>query len=141
MVIGVVEFEYQPWNKIIVHEIVKYPLEHFLATHSLGIQDGGVGVPLNWADGLIFEYVGMPSTEDVVNEQIQGRIHWIGLSYGIMEEYEKAIIRPGRITVPIIDLSSNAFIHAMAKWIKENFENGEVNLLVCSLCAEDLKAG
>ena len=122
--IDMVEFEYQPWDKVVIHEIVKYPLEHFLATHSLGVQEGGVGIPLNWVNGFVFEHVGMPPTEDVVKEQIQGRIHWSGLSYGIMEEYQEKIIRPGRITIPIIDLSNNTFIRAMAEWIKEKFENG-----------------
>lgn len=32
-----VEFEYQPWKKIVVHEVVKYPIEFFLSQHSLGI--------------------------------------------------------------------------------------------------------
>lgn len=118
-----VEFEYVPWGKIIVHEVVKYPLEHFLATHSLGVQAGGVGRPLNWADGFVFEHKSMPPTEDIVREQIQGRLHWNALTYGTMDEYEEVLERPGRIRIPIIDLSQNAIFQKMAEWIKVNFEN------------------
>jgi hypothetical protein len=117
-----VEFEYQPWNRIIVHEVVKYPLEHFLATHTIGVQDGGVGSPLMWAFGFVFDHIAMPPTEDVIKEQIEGRIHWSSLAYGIMTEYKENIIRPGRITVPIVDLSNNKIYRVMSDWIKEEFE-------------------
>ena len=55
--------------------------------------------------------------------QIQGRLHWNALTYGTMEKYEEVIERPGRIRIPIIDLSSNAIFQKMAEWIKSNFEN------------------
>ena len=47
------EFQYQPWKKIVIHEIVSFPLQHFLSAASMGIQQGGVGWPLRWVNGLI----------------------------------------------------------------------------------------
>ena len=116
-----VEFEYQPWDKVIVHEVVKYPLEHFLVTHTLGIKEGGIGRPLNWADGIVFEHSSMPPTEDVIREQLQRKIHWSSLNYGIMEEYQNKFIRQGQVIIPIVNLSNNRVFKTMVKWIKENF--------------------
>lgn len=117
-----VRFRYQPWNEIVVHDVVKYPLEHFLSTHSLGVREGGIGRPLNWADGIIFEHRNMPPTEDIIKEQLEGKIHWNALNYGIMEEYEKKLVMPGQVTIPVINMSNNIVFKEMAKWIKETFE-------------------
>ena len=57
-----VEFEHKPWKKVIVNEVVKFPLQHFLSTHSLGVQQGGVGVPLAWVSGLVFDKEGFRDT-------------------------------------------------------------------------------
>jgi hypothetical protein len=40
---NLLEFEFQPWKKIIVHEVVKLPLQHFLMGASLGVESGGIG--------------------------------------------------------------------------------------------------
>lgn len=117
-----VEFEYQPWNKFIVHEVVKYPLEHFLATHSLGIQEGGIGRPLNWSDGIVFEHRTMRPTDDVIREKLEGKVHWSSLNYGILEKFQEQFKMPRQIKIPVVNLSNNEFFKEMAKWIKETFE-------------------
>lgn len=117
-----VEFEYQPWKYVIVHEVVKYPLEYFITKHSFGVQEGGTGRPLNWADGIVFEHTAMPPVEDVIKEQIEGRIHWNSLNYGIMKEYKKQFKGPRSVKVPILNLSNHTVFKKMAIWIKKNFE-------------------
>ena len=36
-----VEFEYQPWKKIIIHEIVEFPPDYFLDNAAMSAPEGG----------------------------------------------------------------------------------------------------
>ena len=119
-----VEFEYQPWKKIIIHEVVKFPLQHFLSTHTLGIQQGGIGRPLVWVKGIIFEKGGIPDTDDIVKEKVEGKLHWNYLHYAILEKYQPEFkITQGNIRIPVVNVSKNRIFREMAEWVKNNFEN------------------
>ena len=118
-----VEFEFQPWKKIIVHEVVKFPLQHFISGHSLGVQEGGIGRPLIWVDGIIFEKVGLRDTDDIIREKIEGKLHWNFLHYAILEKYQSEFkVTPGNIRIPVINVSDNETFREMTTWIKSNFE-------------------
>ena len=118
-----VEFEYQPWKKIIVHEVARFPLQHFLSTHSLGVQQGGIGQPLVWVDGVIFEKGGLRDTDDIIKEKLEGKLHWNHLHYAILEKYQPEFkITQGNIRIPVVNVSNNKTFREMAKWIKSNFE-------------------
>ena len=117
-----VEFEFQSWKKIIIHEIVKYPLQHFLSSHSLGISAGGIGRPLSWVDGIIFERGSLPDTDDIIRDKLQGKLHWNFLRYTILEKYQSEFKVEGNIRIPVINVSDNKTFREMSKWIKDNFE-------------------
>ena len=117
-----VEFEYQPWKKIIAHEVVKFPLQHFLSQQSLGVQQGGVGRPITWADGIIFLKGGLPDTDEVVKDKLNGILHWNFLQYTILEKYQPEFKVAGNIRIPVIDVSDNETFKKMVVWIKNNFE-------------------
>jgi hypothetical protein len=116
-----VKFNYQPWEEIIVHEIVEYPLEYFFTQATLGIPEGGVGRPLTWSNGLIYRVKAIQPTEDVIKEQLQGIIHWSALHYARMPKYQKQVTRAGRIRVPIVEMSNHTVFGPMVDWIKEKF--------------------
>lgn len=116
-----VEFEYQPWNKIVVHEVVKYPIEHFIERHSIG-REGGIGQPLRWANGLVYEFGAVRPTDEVINEQLKGTIHWSHLHYGVLDKYRQELDAPRSVKIPLINMSYHHIFSAMANWIKENFE-------------------
>lgn len=117
-----VEFEFQPWRKIIVHEVVKFPLQHFISGASYGVQTGGVGRPLTWANGFIFEKRGLRDTDDVVKEKLEGKIYWSSLHYAILKKCQPEFKVPGNIRIPVINLSDHETFREMATWIKNNFE-------------------
>ena len=77
-----VEFEFKPWKKVIIHELMEFPLEHFIFQSSQGIQPGGTGRPIMWSNGLVFTTFLLQPTEDVVKEQLQGIVHWAFLHFG-----------------------------------------------------------
>jgi len=120
-----VEFEYQPWKKIIIHEVLKRPLEAFLSQSSLGVQTGGIGRPLSWVDGMIFTRAQLPDTDEIVKEKVQGILHYSSINYVIREKYESEFKVAGSIRIPVINVSHNKIFREMAAWIKENFEKKE----------------
>jgi hypothetical protein len=117
-----VEFEYQPWKKIVVHEVLKRSLEAFLSQSSLGVQAGGIGRPLLWVDGMIFMRVQLPDTDEIVKEKVQGVLHYSNISYVMHEKYKSEFKVAGNIRIPVLDVSNNKIFREMATWIKENFE-------------------
>jgi len=117
-----VEFEYQPWKKIIVHEVVKYPIEFFESQNSLGVQPGGIGRPLTWAEGIVFNRSMMRETDEVIKEKLEGKIHYTSLVYGILEKYQPELKVAGNIRIPIINVSNNKIFKEMATWIRNSFE-------------------
>jgi len=107
---------------VIVHEVVKFPLQHFLSGHSLGVQAGGVGQPLIWADGIVFEKDVFRDTDEIIKEKLEGKIHWIALNYAMLEKYQPEFKVEGNIRIPVVNVSDNVVFKVMAKWIKDTFE-------------------
>ena len=118
-----VEFEYQPWKKIVVHEVIKHPIEFFISQHSLGVQSGGIGRPLTWVDGLVFSRLGFRDTDDIIKEKLRGTIHYSSIIYGILKKYQpQFMVKEGNIKIPVINVSDNKIFREMAAWIKKTFE-------------------
>jgi hypothetical protein len=117
-----IEFEYQPWKRIVIHEIIKFPLQHFLSGASLGVSEGGVGRPLIWVDGLILEINIFGETDDIIKEKLNGIIHYNAVSYAIQEKLQPEFKVSGNIRSPVIDVSNNRIFKEMATWLKKNFE-------------------
>ena len=121
-----VEFSYEPWKKIIIHEIVQYSFDTLVHLQCLGVQPGQLSPPLFWADGLAFKHVTMPPTEDIIKEQIRGKIHWSQLAIAFVPEYTQGVTIPqGNVTVPILDVSDNNLFIELAAWIKKSHPSVE----------------
>jgi hypothetical protein len=124
-----VKFKYQPWKEIIIHEIIKFTKEHFINTHSFGVPTGGIGRPISWADGIIFEIVHFRDTEDIIKEKLEGRLHWSAISYCLLEKYQREFkVEEGNIRIPIFNVSDNLMFKEMVNWIKSNFEKKKFGL-------------
>lgn len=113
-----VEFEFRPWRKVIIHELMEFPLEHFIFQSSQGIQPGGTGRPIMWSNGLVFTTFLLQPTEDVVKEQLQGIVHWAFLHFGRMDKYQREVKGNNRIRIPVIDVSNHSIFGPMSNWIK-----------------------
>ncbi|MDH5374334.1 MAG: hypothetical protein OEY40_02520 [Candidatus Bathyarchaeota archaeon] len=117
-----VEFRYEPWKEIIVHEVLKRPLQTFLKESSMGIPQGGIGRPILWVDGIIFTRSQLPDTDDIVREKIKGILHYNSVNYTVHEKYQPEFKVEGNIRIPVFDVTNNNIFREMAVWIKENFE-------------------
>jgi hypothetical protein len=117
------EITYEPWRRLIIHEIIRYGLDDFLRLRAQATSQGQLALPLSWAEGVLFDQVMMPQTEAVVKEQLEGRIHWALVSFAYMEKFEPyKVVREGNIRVPIIDVSGSSIAKALVKWIKANYK-------------------
>jgi len=118
-----VEIAYEPWKKNIIHEMVQCDLKMLTHLHTLGVQPGQLGRPINWANGITFEQSVMPPTEEIVKEQIDGKIHWSYLMFASMPIYQQVFTIPeDNNKIPIIDLSSNPFFRDIVEWIRQRFK-------------------
>lgn len=117
-----VEIIYEPWKTIVIHEIVQYDLQASIQLQSLGVQSGQTGRPVYWVNGVAFVHRPMPSTEEVIKENMQGKIHWSSLIFAFMPKYQQLFTIPdGNIKIPILNLSDNGIFKDVADWIKKNY--------------------
>ncbi len=73
-----VEIEYLPYQKIIVHEIRKFEVQDFLvwvATQAEATKQGAIP-SVNWVDGVAFLTGEFMTTPEIVSENLQGRVHF-----------------------------------------------------------------
>jgi hypothetical protein len=62
----------------------------------------------------------MPPTDEIVREQLQGKVHWNVIKWALMPEYKNFIpIQDINAKIPIIDVSANAILSTAAKALKE----------------------
>jgi hypothetical protein len=117
------EILYEPYTSIIVHEIIKGSIENLVQVQSLGIPAKQTGRAINWADGIAFIYSPMPPTDEIVREELKGRMHWSHLAFAFMPAYKPEMTTSdGNVKIPIINVSANLVFKDLAKWIKEKFK-------------------
>ena len=78
-----VDVEYVPYSKITIHEIIEQDNKTFfeeIVRHALA-QQTQVEPSVNWIDGIAFSVSGFPATEDIVKENLNGRIHFASVSF------------------------------------------------------------
>ena len=115
-----VKVTFQQWEEVIIHEWVQYTLDELIHTQTIGVQAGGLARPLSWAEGVVFTHMSLPPTEDIVREQLQGKIHWNSVHWALMPEYRNIIVlREANVRIPIRDVSGNRVLTDVAKELKK----------------------
>jgi len=118
-----VEVVYQPWKKIVIHEIVKYALDDLVKLQSLGVEPGGLADALLWAGGIVFSSSTMLETKDVIKEKLEGVVHWSSVEWAKMPEFKEVIvIKETNVKVPIIDVSAHPIYKTISRWLRERKE-------------------
>ena len=116
-----VKITYTPWKEIVIHEITERELDDLLKLRCIGVAPGGLAKPLLWIDGLVLDRLGMRETESVIEEKLEGKLHWSSLTFASMPKYQTLVtVREGNIRIPIINVSTNLFFQSVVKWLKEN---------------------
>jgi hypothetical protein len=105
---------------VIIHKEVALSLDDLIKINSLGVQPSGLAQPLRWAEGVIFRFSAMPPTDEVIREQLQGKIHWSVVEWALMPEYQNVIlIKDINAKIPVINVSAITILCEIAKALKE----------------------
>ena len=116
-----VEIVIEPYQKMVIHEIVEYRLNDFLDLILIGGQAaGGTTIPLlQWAEGIVFQIQPFnPDSEAVIEEQLKGVIHYAAAHFAIKDRFEPEV-RTGRGTIRLVDTSASANIRNIAQFLKD----------------------
>ncbi|MGI0042949.1 MAG: hypothetical protein ACRD47_04490 [Nitrososphaeraceae archaeon] len=111
---------HSPIEQIIIHEMVEYTLSDFVKYMTLGVAPEGTSSLVKWCDGIIFAHVSMPSTADVVKDQMNGIVHWAWFSYAEMISFKDYLESTHNVRIPIIDVSNNDLNRELVRWLKKN---------------------
>ena len=124
MVRGMVKVTFKPWEEIVIHDSIQYELDDLVSLLSVGVQPGGLGSPLNWAQGVAFRHISMHPTDEVIREELQGRLHWSSVTWALMPKYKNPIVIPTvtrarALEIPIFNVSTNTILCDVAKALKK----------------------
>jgi hypothetical protein len=118
-----VQIEFSPWVKIIVHEVTEYPNDRLfedILRLSLS-QNIHIEPVVNWIDGIAYLIYPMPETEDVVSDKLKGIIHFSSVSFtkiNYSAHYPLAI-GGQEYTVSMRRADNNEILSELVKWLRE----------------------
>ncbi len=115
-----VKVTFQTWNEVIIHETIQETYEYMVRSRCIGVPAEGLARPFNWAEGILFSHASMPPTEDVVREQLIGKVHWGHVRFTLMPEYKDIILIPDlKVRIPVRNVSSNAILSEVARELRK----------------------
>jgi hypothetical protein len=81
---------------------------------------GGTTIPIiQWCNGIVFQVVPFNlNSEKVIEEQLEGVIHYSTVSYALKERYEPEV-RMGLGTLRMVNASANSNFIALADMLKQ----------------------
>ncbi len=89
-----VNFSYQPWSKIVIHEIIEWkPEDLFALIIREALESGGVGITpsINWAEGVAFEISQFAESEEIVKEKLNGVVHYSSVEFARVPEHKPEV--------------------------------------------------
>lgn len=113
------EISIEPWKKLVVHEVVEYTFDDFVYQTMESVQATGTGIRiLNWASGVAFQAHVFPDTDAIIQEKLNGTIHYASVTFAIKEKFEKQVIKDNA-TINFVDASINEIFNQLATKLKE----------------------
>ncbi len=115
-----VTVKYEPFKEIVIMERTPFSTPEDIARFASVIA-GGKLAGLYWTEGVVFLYFPLPaSTSAVAKELIETRrVYWTFVGYTFMPKYAPTIETKEKMIVPVIDISSDAILTNVAKWLKQ----------------------
>ena len=116
---ALIRITHSPIEQIIIHEMVEYTLSDFVKHMTLGVAPEGTASLVKWCDVIVFAHVSLPSTADVVKDQMNGIVHWAWLSYAEMNSFKEVLESSNKARIPLIDVSNNDLNKELVRWLKK----------------------
>jgi hypothetical protein len=92
-----VKITYTPYTEIVVHEIIERDNQSFFEDMVRQTLAGQVHAEpsVNWIDGVAFAISPMPPTEDIIKENLGGKVHYAAVLFTRMDYKNQFIVRLG----------------------------------------------
>ncbi len=119
-----VKISFSPITELVVHEVVKVPMDDLLRER---ITPSGT-MPVYWCNGIVFSFSSVPMNKRVVDDYLDGKIHWMEVHYAEMDYYREVLELNdehynGSMKVRVIDTSKSALHNDFSKWLKKRESN------------------
>ena len=112
------DIKIEPWNRLVIHEVIEYKFDEWASQIAFNAKSSGGGIPtMQWADGIVFSPANFPVTNSVMKEQINGTLHWSSVSFAIKEKFEKQVVQDDA-TINLMDVSVNEIFRDLARKLK-----------------------
>jgi len=113
------EISIEPWKKLVVHEVVEYSFDDFVNQTIESAHATGSGIrTLNWASGVAFQAHVFTDTDAIIQEKLNGTIHYASVTFSMKEKFQKQVIK-GNATINFVDVSINEIFNQLASKLKE----------------------
>ena len=118
--------KYEPRKEIIIHEYTKYESpEDLINASAKGAPPGSVVSIHRWVDGVLLFFTGFPKNDIIIQELLNGKVHWDHVNFALMPEYKEQFMTETGVTLIIGNVSKNPSFKAVAEFIKEQLEKKE----------------
>ncbi len=116
-----VKITFAPIKELVVHEVVEMGRDDLIRER---ITPAG-NMPLYWCDGILFSFSSLPMTDAIVDDYLNGRIHWLEVHFAKMPKYTEVISLEAEeykatMNVRVIDTSSSQLHKEFIAWLKSN---------------------
>lgn len=111
---------YQPFKEIVIMEKTRFNSAEEIARFTSVIA-GGKLAGLYWVDGVVFLYFPLTASTTIVAKELleNGKVYWTFVGYALMPKYAQVIETKEKMIVPVVDISSDPILNAVAQWLKE----------------------
>jgi hypothetical protein len=115
-----VAVKYEPFKEVVIMERDFFATPDDIARFA-SIIAGGKAAGLYWSEGVVLLYFPLPASTEITSRMLveNGRVYWTFLGYSLLPKYQPVIETREKMIVPVVDMSSNALITKVAKWLKE----------------------
>ena len=115
-----VTIRYEPFKEIVIMEKTRFSTPEEIARF-ISVIAGGKLAGLYWVDGVVFLYFPLPASNHAVARALleSNRVYWTFVGYAPMPKYEPTIETKEKMIVPVVDISADTVLKAVALWLKE----------------------
>jgi len=117
------KIRYVPFEELDVHEVLEQDNATFFEDFARqNITPQGYKIPsVNWIDGVAFVVLVMPPTEDIVKEQLVGRVHYSTVIFTRMQFQPEVNAQVGKELYPVRlrKAANNPTFVELVKFLKE----------------------
>jgi hypothetical protein len=118
-----VKVTYSPNKELVVHEIIEQDSHIFFEDMVRQALSSPVHVEpsINWVDGVAFVVAPMPPTDDIVKENLAGKVHYASVMFTKIPFQSQVPVRIGNqnYSARLRKADNNPTLIALAKFLRE----------------------